>query len=115
MLEAPKVHRVADIQNTQIIYQPDPNVLERNQDLNEEVEYLTLQNQKLNLGLGNLKGEYDILEGKYKELEDLYKNNPRTIYVPTVVEKIKEVKQRIGNPMDRIVSLYADNKKVMMN
>ena len=44
VLEAPKVHRVADIQNTEFIYQPDPYVVERNKDLNDEVEYLTLQN-----------------------------------------------------------------------
>ena len=89
LFEAPKVHRTADIQNTEIIYQPDPYVVERNKDLNEEVEYLTLQNQKLNLGLGNLKTEYDILESKYRELEDLYKNNPRTIFVPKIVEMVK--------------------------
>lgn len=40
--EAPKVHRVADIEKVNVVYQPDPNVIERNKDLSEEIDYLTV-------------------------------------------------------------------------
>lgn len=89
VFEAPQVHRVAEIEKMQVIYQTDPNVLERNKDLGDEIEYLTMENQKLNLQLGNSKKNYDLLLSRYEELDILYKQHPRTIYVPKLVEEVR--------------------------
>lgn len=45
VLEAPQVHRVAEIEKTKVIYQADPNVEERNKMLGEEIDFLTVKNQ----------------------------------------------------------------------
>jgi hypothetical protein len=48
-------------------------LVERNKDLNEEIDFLTLENQKINLKVNNLQKEFELLMDKYKELDKLYR------------------------------------------
>lgn len=110
LLKAPEVRRIAEAERTRVIYKEDPRIKKRNEDLQNEIDGMMLAQQTAELRAKNAKSEYEILQEKYRELEEILKN-PRVVYIKKEVPTRVEVKQRIGDSVEKFLDMFERNKK----